>query len=195
MSWSSGRIWGILVMTFRLLARKYRGAFFQSRNSPISRTAVLLIFVLVTVGVISSIATGLMITSLPNMILLIPAVLIVDVLSQFTPRTNIVAAVQTVIYGILFLVTLSLCAVIAAYSMQRFAFPLQDRHLEKADLALGFDWSAFAHWVDRHLLVQDVFHFAYHTIMSSDRASARRPGLRKPAQRRAHLSSHVSRSL
>lgn len=152
-------------MTFSQFAYKYRSAYFQSRISPISCTAVLLIFVLVTVGVISSIATGLMITSLPNMTLLIPAVLIVDMISQFTPRTNIVAAVQTVIYGILFLVTLSLCAVVAAYSMQRFAFPLQDLHLEKADLALGFNWSAFAHWVDRHPLVQDVLHFAYHTIM------------------------------
>jgi hypothetical protein len=153
-------------MTFRLLARKYRSAFIQSRISPISRTAVLLIFGLAAVGVISSIATGLMITSLPNMILLVPAVLFVDVLSQFAPRTNIVEAVQTVIYGILFLVTISLCGVVAAYSMQRFAFPLQDRHLESADLALGLNWSAFAHWIDRHLLVQDVFHFAYHTIMA-----------------------------
>jgi membrane-associated phospholipid phosphatase len=152
-------------MTYRLLARKYRNAFIQSRISPITRTAVLLIFGLVTAGVTSSIATGLMITSLPNIILLIPAVLFVDVISQFTARTEIVAGVQTVIYGILFLVTLSLCAVIAAYSMQRFAFPLQDRNLENADLALGFNWSAFAHWVDRHALVQDVFHFAYHTIM------------------------------
>jgi membrane-associated phospholipid phosphatase len=29
---------------------------------------------------------------------------------------------------------------------------------------LGLDWSAYAHWVDRHLQVQGVYYFAYNTL-------------------------------
>ena len=48
--------------------------------------------------------------------------------------------------------------------MQRFAFPLQDHLLARADAALGLHWFDYAHWVDRHIGVQRVFHLAYDTI-------------------------------
>jgi hypothetical protein len=107
-----------------------------------------------------------MVTSLPVMWKLVAAVVVVDILSQFAPRTRIVEAVQTVIFGILYLVTTTLSGILAAYSMQRWAFPIQDQHLMSADLALGFDWFAYAHWVDKHPAVQEVIRFAYNTIMA-----------------------------
>jgi membrane-associated phospholipid phosphatase len=61
-------------------------------------------------------------------------------------------------------VTTVLCCVLAAYAMQRFAFPLQDRLFATADMALGLNWFDYAHWVDRHLGIQRLFHFAYDTI-------------------------------
>lgn len=153
-------------MNFSRLARNYHGAFIQSRLSPISRPAIFLTCLLATIGLVASIATKFMITCLPNMLPLVVAVMVVDVSSQFTPRTRIAEAVHTVNYGILFLVTTSLCGAIAAYAMQRFAFPLQDMNLASIDAALGLDWSAYAHWVDRHFIVQGIFHFAYHTVMA-----------------------------
>jgi hypothetical protein len=54
--------------------------------------------------------------------------------------------------------------VLAAYAMQRLAFPLQDQLLANVDLALGLTWSDFAHWVDRHSVLQTFFHSAYDTI-------------------------------
>src|SRR6185312_1104416 len=50
------------------------------------------------------------------------------------------------------------------YALQRLAFPLQDQLLERADVALGFDWFGYARWVDRHALVQTAFHLAYDSL-------------------------------
>jgi membrane-associated phospholipid phosphatase len=55
-------------------------------------------------------------------------------------------------------------AVLAAYAMQRFAFPLQDKLFGSFDEALGLSWPNYAHWVDGHLAVQRLFHFAYDSI-------------------------------
>jgi len=152
-------------MNFSLFVRNYRSVFIQSRISPISRSAILLTLGLGAIGVITSIATKFAITALPNMFLLVVAVVVVDILSQLAPQTRIVEAVRIVIFGILYLVTTILCGVIAAYSMQRFAFPLQDQHLTSADMALGLNWSDYAHWVDRHPVIQSILHSAYDTTM------------------------------
>jgi membrane-associated phospholipid phosphatase len=75
-----------------------------------------------------------------------------------------VEAVQAFIYGVMYLVVTCLCGVIAAYALQRFAFPLQDQNLASADLALGLNWQAFAHWVDSHPAVQNIFYWTYYSI-------------------------------
>jgi membrane-associated phospholipid phosphatase len=80
------------------------------------------------------------------------------------PQPRISQALQTVLYGILYLAITILCAVLAAYAMQRFAFPLRDQLFAGTDRALGFDWLAYAHWVDGHLAAQRLLHFAYDTI-------------------------------
>lgn len=72
------------------------------------------------------------------MLPLVIAVMVVDVSSQFTPRTRIAEAVHTVNYGILLLVTTSLCGAIAAYALQRLAFPLQDQNMASIDAALAW---------------------------------------------------------
>jgi membrane-associated phospholipid phosphatase len=151
-------------MAFSGLAQKYRGALVQSRMSPISRSACILTFGLMAVGCLSSMATNFTITSLPNILPLVLYVVVLDVITQVVPQSKIVEAVRTLLYGVLYLVITILCGVLAAYAMQRFAFPLQDRFLERADVVLGLDWAAFAHWVDRHATVQGIFHFAYDTI-------------------------------
>jgi membrane-associated phospholipid phosphatase len=151
-------------MNFGLLAREDRGATNQSRVSPISRSASLVTFALLMIGVVASIATKFTFTSLPNIILLVIGVLVLDVLSQLAPKTRIVESIQTVLYGVLYLVVTCVCGVLAAYAMQRFALPLQDHFLESADMALGLSWLDYAHWVDRHVLVQRIFHTAYDTI-------------------------------
>jgi membrane-associated phospholipid phosphatase len=147
-----------------LPALKYRPAFIQSRISPISGSAIFLTLALAAIGLVSSTVTQFSLTSLPNVMPLVVGVVILDVLSQFAPQVRIVEAVQTVLYGLLYLVITVICGVFAAYSMQRFAFPLQDRFLASADRALGLEWLDFAHWVDRHVVIQTIIHFAYDTI-------------------------------
>ena len=151
-------------MNVSLAARKYRTVIFQSRVSPISGSAVLLTLGLTTVGLATSIVTKFSLTSLPNIMPLVVVVVILDILSQFARQTPIVQAIQTVLYGFLYLVITCVCGVISAYSIQRLAFPLQDHFLASADKALGLQWLDYAHWVDRHALVQTVFHAAYNTI-------------------------------
>jgi hypothetical protein len=151
-------------MNISLLARKYRGAILQSRVSPVSRPAVLLTLVLAVIGLVASIATKFTFASLPNIAPVVLGVVVLDVLSRFAPQTRLAEAVQTVLYGVLYLLITILCGIVAAYAMQRFAFPLQDKLYASIDTALGFDWPAYAHWVDRHLGVQRVFHFAYDTL-------------------------------
>lgn len=135
------------------------------RISPVSCAACLVTIGLLTIGIVASLFTHFMLASLPNIVLLIIGILILDVLLlQFAPRIRIVEAVQSLLYGVLYLAITSVCAVLAAYSLQRLAFPLRDQALEAADVAMGFDWLAYAHWVDRHPLVQTVFHAAYYSI-------------------------------
>jgi membrane-associated phospholipid phosphatase len=134
------------------------------RNSPVSCAATLLTFTLLAIGVVASIATGFTLKSLPNIILLVTGIVVLDVLSQFLPRVRIVASVQTILYGILYLIITCVCGVLAAYALQRLAFPLRDVLLTRADLALGFHWLDYARWVDRHPDVQAVVRFAYDSI-------------------------------
>lgn len=147
-----------------LPVRKYRVAILQSRISPISGSAIFLTLVLAVIGLITSTVTKFSLTSLPNIMPLIGVVVVLDVLSQFAPQARIVEGIQTVLYGVLYLVIIIICGVFAAYSMQRLAFPLQDQFLASADRALGLEWLDYAHWVDRHVVIQTIIHFAYDSI-------------------------------
>jgi membrane-associated phospholipid phosphatase len=147
-----------------LPALRYRPAIIQSRVSPISGTAVFLTLALAAIALVSSTVTKFGFTSLPNIMPLVVVVVILDVLSQFAPQVRIVEGMRTVLYGILYLLATIVCGMLAAYSMQRFAFPLQDQLLASADRALGFEWLDFAHWVDGHAVIQTIIHFAYDSI-------------------------------
>lgn len=151
-------------MNINLLARQYCSATLAPRISPISRSATVLTFGLLAIGVISSIATKFTLTSFPNIILLVIGIVVLDVLIQLLPKIRIVETAQTILYGVLYLVTTCVCGVLAAYAMQRFAFPLQDQNLANADMALGLNWLGYAHWVDKHVLIQTIFHSAYDSI-------------------------------
>ncbi|MGB7258727.1 MAG: hypothetical protein WBD48_11680, partial [Pseudolabrys sp.] len=131
-------------MTASVLTRKDRGATIQSRISPVSRAANVVTFALLAIGIVASIATKFTFASLPNIVLLIVGVLVLDVISQLAPQTRIIEAAQTILYGVLYLVITCVCGVLAAYAMQRFAFPLQDQLLERADVALGLNWFGYA---------------------------------------------------
>lgn len=111
-------------MSISVLARKYRSAIIQSRISPVSRSASLLTFGLAAIALIASLATKLVFASLPNIMPLVVGITVLDVLSRFAPQTRFVEAFQIVLYGILYLVITILCAVVAAYALQRFAVPL-----------------------------------------------------------------------
>jgi membrane-associated phospholipid phosphatase len=145
-------------------ARKYRIAIIQSRISPISGSALFLTLVLATIGLVASAFTKFSLISLPNVMPFVVVVVVLDVLSQLAPQGRIVEGVQTVLYGLLYLVITIICGAFAAYSIQRFAFPLQDELLASADRALGLEWFDYAHWVDRHAVIQAVIHFAYDSI-------------------------------
>jgi membrane-associated phospholipid phosphatase len=137
----------------------------RPRLSPVSAAACFMTFLLLAVGIAASIATGFELASLPNILLLIIGVLVVDVLLiHFAPRLRLVESVQAVLYGVLYLATTSVCAVLAAYSLQRLAFPLRDQFLAHADMALGLNWFDYAQWVDKHAVVQKIFHAAYYSI-------------------------------
>src|SRR4051812_19308130 len=99
----------VFAMSLGLVARQLLSAPPQSRVSPVSRAATLLTFALLAIGILASIATGFTLESLPNIILLVIAVLVLDVLSQFAPRIRIVEAMQTVLYGVLYLVITCVC--------------------------------------------------------------------------------------
>ena len=153
-------------MNFSLLARKYRSAIIQSRTSPISRVAILLTLSMAAIALIISVATNLIFLDLPNILPLVLGVIVLDVLSQFTPQTKIVRAVQTILYGVLYLVITCFCGVLAAYAMQRFALPLQDQFFASADTALGVNWFDIAYWVDSHPVIQKIFKLAYDSMSS-----------------------------
>jgi len=136
----------------------------QSRVSPVSRPAILILSALAIAGLLASSATQFTLTTLPNAWPVIAGVVALDALTLVLPQTRIVQAVQVFLYGFLYLVTICLFGVLAAYALQRMGFPLRDDLLNRLDIALGFDWPAYAHWVGRHEQVQKVFHFAYNTI-------------------------------
>ena len=152
-------------MDFSLPARECRRVIRQARISPVSLSANCLTFGLGTAGLFASVATKFSLTSLPTIIVLVVGVVALDVLSQFAPQTRIIEAFQTLLYGFLYLAITIVCGVLAAYAMQRFAFPLQDRLIASADQALGLQWLDYARWVDRHAAVQTVFHLAYDSIL------------------------------
>jgi membrane-associated phospholipid phosphatase len=153
-------------MSLRSLALKKGNAFIDLRTSAVSRPALFLTLVLMAIGVSASIATKFVFASLPDFLPFLAGIVILDMLTRLAPQTRLVQAVQTFIYGVMYLAVTTLCGIIAAYGMQRFAFPLQDRHLMGIDRALGFDWFAYAHWVDRHAVVQTIFHVVYYTLSS-----------------------------
>lgn len=152
-------------MTFSSFIATHRSASLHPRISPISWSACFVTFGLLATGVGASVATNFTLASLPNIVLLIVGVLVVDVaLIRFAPRVRLVDSIQTALYGTLYLAVTVICAILAAYSLQRFAFPLQDTLFAHLDIAMGLDWPAYAHWVDRNALVQTVFRTAYDTI-------------------------------
>jgi hypothetical protein len=135
-----------------------------ARVSPVSISATLLIFILIAAGILASLATGFTLQSLPNILLVVIGVLVLDVLIQFARPNKLTTRALMFLYGLLYLITACVCGVLAAYAMQRAGFPLRDHALNAIDLALGFDWPAYAHWVDRHPLVQSLLYPAYHSI-------------------------------
>ena len=151
-------------MNFSLPAHKYHPATNQSRVSPISGSASLLTLGLGTVGLTTSIITKFSLVSLPNITLLVVGVVVLDVLSQFAPHPRIAETIQIALYGFLYLAVTIVCGILAAYAMQRFALPLQDQFFTSVDRALGLNWSDYAYWVDGHVVIQTIFHFAYNTI-------------------------------
>ena len=146
------------------LVLRCRGAIIQSRSSPISRTAGFLTFGLLATGIIASIATKFTLASIPNILPLLIVVLVLDAASQLLRQNRIAEALQMFLHGLSYLVITVLCAVLAAYAMQRFSFPLQDQFFAHVDTALGLNWFDYAEWVDKHPAVQNIFHFAYDTI-------------------------------
>jgi hypothetical protein len=137
----------------------------RSRISPVSRTAIFLTLGLMALGIAASVATKFTFVSLPNILLMVIGVAILDVVIQYAPPSRIVEGLQTFLYGFLYLAVTIVCGVFAAYAVQRLAFPPRDGFLDSADKALGFQWVDYALWVDNHPLVQQVFYLAYHSIM------------------------------
>lgn len=135
-----------------------------SRHSPISRAACFCLVGLAVVGFAASRSTQFTFASVPDIWELVAVVVVLDILCLFVPPLQIVNAAQTVAHGLLFLVMFSVAAVLAAYSLQRFAFPLQDHLFNSIDEAFGLSWPAYAHWVDSHPGVQNLFRFAYDTV-------------------------------
>lgn len=116
------------------------------------------------VALVLSLWTQLRFASLPNLLPLTAAVLAVDFACRFAPPTPTVRAVQTILYGILYLAITCFCGILAAYAAQRFALPLWDHRLEQADLALGVNWLDFVRWVDDRPMVHLVLMLAYRTM-------------------------------
>ncbi|MGH6709896.1 MAG: phosphatase PAP2 family protein [Bradyrhizobium sp.] len=94
----------------------------------------------------------------------IAGVFILDILSKQAAQTRLVRAIQVLLYGVLYLVITCFCGVLAAYSAQRIALPLQDHLFAAADQALGMNWFDVVHWVDHRPAVHAVLKFAYHTM-------------------------------
>ncbi|MGH6682530.1 MAG: phosphatase PAP2 family protein [Pseudolabrys sp.] len=142
------------------------GVFIQHRVSPVSCFAFLFTLTLAAIALIVSNATKLSFVALPNIMPLVISIVVLDILSQFAPQTRNVRIVQTILYGVLYLVITSFCGVLAAYAMQRLAFPLQDQLLASADAALGVKWFDIAYWVDDHPQIQRILKLAYDSMSS-----------------------------
>lgn len=136
----------------------------QDRTSPISREAALLTLFLAAVALTVSTWTQLKFTALPNVIALTVGVLVLDILSQFAPRTRTVTAVQFMLFGVLYLAITCFCAILAAYATQRFMLPLQDQFFVRTDLALGVNWFDVVHWVDDRPVIHEILRLAYGTM-------------------------------
>ena len=155
---------GRLLTYVREIARGCCAVAATPRVSPVSRTAVIITVALLAMGLLASYATSFVLASLPNIVLVIVGILVLDVASQKLPQVRIVAAAQTFLYGFLYIVITCVCGVLAAYALQRLAFPVQDELLTRADLAIGFHWLDYVRWIDRHPWVQAALRFSYDTI-------------------------------
>jgi hypothetical protein len=136
----------------------------QNRTSPISREAAILTLVLAALALTLAMWTQLKFTALPNMLPLTLGVLVLDIISQFAPQTPIVRAVQSMLFGVLYLAISCFCGILAAYATQRFSLPLQDQFFERTDLALGVNWFDVAHWVDDRPVIHEILKLAYGTM-------------------------------
>src|SRR6202011_1296388 len=96
---------GVVRMNSGPTARSYDAALVQSRVSPIPLAALLLTFFLGAVGLLASFATKFVFTALPNIILLVAAAVVIDVVSRFAPQSRMVESVRTIACRLLYLVT------------------------------------------------------------------------------------------
>jgi hypothetical protein len=136
----------------------------SDRISPISPVAGALTIALGAVAVIAAAGTQLTFGSFPNLMPLALAVLVLDAMSRFAPQSFIIRAMPTILYGVLYLTTTCLFGILALYAIERFAFPLQDQAMVRADEALGVDWFRWAHWVDNRPIIQAIFYHSYGTM-------------------------------
>jgi membrane-associated phospholipid phosphatase len=136
----------------------------QCRTSPISREAAILALVLAALALTIAMWTQLKFTALPNLMPFTVGALVLDILCQFAAQTRTVRAVQSMLFGVLYLAITCFCGVLAAYATQRFSLPLQDQFFERTDLALGVNWFDVAHWVDDHPVIHEVLKLAYGTM-------------------------------
>ena len=136
----------------------------QYRTSTISREAAILTLVLAALALTIAMWTQLKFAALPSMMPLTVGVLVLDILSQFAPQTPTVRAVQSMLFGVLYLAITCFCGVLAAYATQRFSLPLQDQFFERTDLALGVNWFDVVHWVDDRPVIHEILKLAYGTM-------------------------------
>lgn len=143
----------------------------QYRTSTISREAAILTLVLAALALTIAMWTQLKFAALPSMMPLTVGVLVLDILSQFAPQTPTVRAVQSMLFGVLYLAITCFCGVLAAYATQRFSLPLQDQFFERTDLALGVNWFDAVHWVDDRPVPRDLEISLWHDVSSDSVAS------------------------
>jgi len=136
----------------------------QDRASPISREAAILTLFLAALALTLAMWTQLKFTALPNIMPLTMGVLALDILSRFAPQTHTVRAVQSMLFGVLYLAITCFCGILAAYATQRLSLPLQDPFFERTDLALGVNWFDVAHWVDDRPVIHAILKLAYGTM-------------------------------
>jgi hypothetical protein len=138
--------------------------FIERRPSSISATGFILILIFSFAAAIASLATGLTFSHLPSVLLLTVGAAVLDLFCRLAPRSPIINAVQTIIFGVLYLAMTCWCGVLTAYATQRLSFPLQDGLFESVDRALGLNWLEAMHWVDRHPILNENLAFAYNTM-------------------------------